>query len=164
MGNATSQESKTALQRAKDILLYKGDVSDGSQIEWVLMSENASPNFFDINLDVANSPPEWHLEFEGSVEYPDCVVDNTFEFIPKEMEVIFNSNGIYWALHFPDKECYSQFSQTYNKYLFENTYGCESNQENVEKVRFLILIFFIHCMYTDSLKLLLCRNWGILPL
>jgi hypothetical protein len=150
--------------QAKDILLYKGDVSDGSQIEWVLMSENASPNFFDINLDVANSPPEWHLEFEGSVEYPDCVVDNTFEFIPKEMEVIFNSNGIYWALHFPDKECYSQFSQTYNKYLFENTYGCESNQENVEKVRFLILIFFIHCMYTDSLKLLLCRNWGILPL
>lgn len=103
-------------------------------MSWVNFGEDVKPNFYNINEDTGTRQPEWHLEFEGSVEYPDTAVNNQFQFTPKDLQAIFLEGNVYWAIQFPDNSSYSRFSQNFNKCLFENTYGVEMNEENIEKV------------------------------
>lgn len=132
MGNL---ESRQAPVEYTGVVLYKSVVENGVFIEWQAFAENVTPSFYNINEDLEKSSTEWHLEFEGSVEYPDVVVDSTTQFSAAELKCIFQTGeGTFWALSFPDSDTFVQFSQQFNGYLFENTYQTELTSQNVEKV------------------------------
>ncbi|WPT10914.1 Protein CYPRO4 [Picochlorum sp. SENEW3] len=133
MGNAASQQTPGQFH---DVALYQAVIKDGS-LEWNLFSDTVVPKFYDINEDIQDSPAEWHMEFEGSVEYPDVTVDSTTQFVPNERKCVFQTGGegdvTFWALGFPDQDMFAQFSQIFHGYLFENTYQTQLNEDNIQK-------------------------------
>lgn len=131
MGNAASQQIASV-----DISLYKAIISnDGQEFQWQLFGENIVPRFYDINEDVSTSPTEWHLEFEGSVDYPDIVVSDQMQFQGSDLKCVFSSGDgkEWWALSFPDASQFAAFHQQYNGRLFENRYQTELNEDNIKK-------------------------------
>ncbi len=138
MGNAASQPSGALASPETEIGLYKacirGDGPDKT-IEWQPMGEHIRPQFYDINADASGSPIEWHLEFEGSVEYPDVVVGDGMQFQASELKCVFAAaeGTEWWALSFPDGVQFAAFQQRYNGYLFRNRYQADPNEENVKK-------------------------------
>jgi hypothetical protein len=144
MGNA---ESRQVPLECTDICLYKSEIENGG-FSWILYGENVAPKFYNINEDIENSQKEWHLEFEGSVDYPDVLVDSQTQFSLAEQKCVFRTQtGEYWALSFPTPESFSQFSQQFNGYLFENTFQTPLNEEAVKKV----------CDHQRTLDMLLCQ-------
>ena len=133
MGNTESRQSPVEFT---GVVLYKAIVENGAFVAWETFAENVPPSFYNINEDLSNSSTEWHLEFNGSVEYPDIVVDTKTQFAAAELKCVFQTaEGDFWALQFPNADLFAQFCQQYNGYLFENTYQTQLNEENVEKVR-----------------------------
>ena len=133
MGNTESRQSPVEFT---GVVLYKAIVENGAFVAWETFAENVPPSFYNINEDLSNSSTEWHLEFNGSVEYPDIVVDTKTQFAAAELKCVFQTaEGDFWALQFPNADLFAQFCQQYNGCLFENTYQTQLNEENVEKVR-----------------------------
>lgn len=151
-----------------DVALYQAVIKDGS-LEWNLFSDTVVPKFYDINEDIQDSPAEWHMEFEGSVEYPDVTVDSTTQFVPNERKCVFQTGGegdvTFWALGFPDQDMFAQFSQIFHGYLFENTYQTQLNEDNIQKVRMFIVqpkhTWFLSCI--DDADPVGCTYAGIGP-
>lgn len=133
MGNTESRQPPLELT---EVHLYKAVVENGAFVEWQIFSENVKPTFYNINEDLSGNSTEWHLEFEGSVEYPDIVVDSKTQFSAAELKCVFQTaEGVFWALSFPKPDVFARFSQQYNGYLFENTFQTQLNPESLEKVR-----------------------------
>lgn len=103
--------------------------------QWELVAENAGINLYDANEDAAKRAPEWHIELEGAQEPLDVVVDDSWEFQPRENRCAFaDDKDSIWALAFPTTAAFSAFSQQYNKAIFENTYGIERTDDNALKI------------------------------
>jgi hypothetical protein len=132
MGNTESRQSPL---ESAGVVLFKAVVENGEFVAWEQFAENVTPSFYNINEDLPHSSTEWHLEFEGSVEYPDIVVDTKTQFSSAELKCVFQAGeGSFWALLFPSSDNFAQFSQRYNGCLFENTFQTQLNDENLEKV------------------------------
>ena len=89
---------------------------------------------FNANEDSTNRKPEWRLELDGAQNAPDVLIDDSFEFKPAEFSAYFPAEGSYYALHFPSAAPFHAFSQSYNKALFENSYGMEQTTEAELKI------------------------------
>jgi len=139
MGNAASQpaNANAGQQPAHtDVRLFKACIRSDKSFEWELLGENVQPHFYDINADTSsNSPTEWHLEFEGSVDYPDVVVSDGMQFQAAELKCVFSAaeGTEWWALSFPDERQFAAFHQSYNGHLFENRYQTDLSEENVQR-------------------------------
>ena len=138
MGNTASQPTDhdpTKTPPNTDVRLFRACIRDNRLSEWELLGENVQPHFYDINADSSSSPTEWHLEFEGSVDYPDVVVSDGMQFQPSELKCVFCAaeGAEWWALGFPDVAQFATFHQRYNGHLFENKYQTDLSEENVRK-------------------------------
>ena len=102
---------------------------------WELVADNAGVHMYDANEDSdGRKKPEWHVELDGAQDAPDVLIDDSFEFKPKDNATFFPANDAYYALHFPSAPSFHAFSQRYNKALFENTYGMERTEDNQLKI------------------------------
>ncbi len=110
------------------------DAGNRGNGNWVPISENAVITMYNANEDSNNKAPEWHFELEGVQDAPDVLVDDSFEFKPKENAAFFPVDNTYYAIYFPLPAQFHAFSQKYNKALFENTYGLEKSEDNELKI------------------------------
>jgi hypothetical protein len=127
-------QAPTTASAATTRLFHWVDAGNGGNGKWEIVSENAVVTMYDAHEDSNNKAPEWHFELEGAQDAPDVLVDDSFEFKPKENAAFFPVDGKYYALHFPSAPLFHAFSQKYNKALFENTYGLEKNEDNELKI------------------------------
>eukprot|EP00887_Chlorella_sp_A99_P003933 scaffold11.g3933.t1 len=119
------QASATRLYR------YLSGTGAGS---WELVSSAAAPSLYDAHEDSAAKAPEWHLEVEGPQEAVDTLVDDSFNFEPRECRVTFAASDDIWTLKFGAAPAYERFLQAYNKAMFENRFGVESSEANELKI------------------------------
>jgi len=99
-----------------------------------MLAENAGVSLYDSNEDSNGRKPEWHLELDGAQESVDTVIDDSFEFQPRENRCVFIASDKVWALQFGSPSAFSAFSQKYNKAIFENTYGVERTDDAALKL------------------------------
>ena len=138
------------LWQAETTKLFKYNEPEKS---WDLVSANATLSFYDRNEDASSGGKLWYFEAADC----DCKVTEDFSSeISAQRVIVTDDVGGVWALKFSSTSAQSRFVTEYQGKAFENVYGKENKQENLDKVQLLLLACALPPCYLHAVVTLEC--------